>query len=441
MNPDHDDDDIPDGLEVATGSSPTDPASGDISSAVTSIVVNPSDILIDLDAANDISLEVKATAEAGGRQYQLTVSEDRFGTQYVSNDSSIIESLGDGQFALRKDGETSIDVTLGAASANIPVKINPGVGPQGAWRLRPMLPAQRLYAGSNHAKLWLEYEDTQAVGELLSVTLDGQAMSAKVNNLLPTWVYRAPKLIEDEQQADIVYDPASGGFLPLFVRFTYTGNSWDFEMYANICTDSSCADTLPAERLFFVDDGNLSADDHIKNVQNPAPGNYIMVVTVGNPAPAIEDVLANKPYQAQNTPPLTGNLIAQINLNTSRLDVQPDSGGVSIYSLELSSPNGVPAQSNGELEIRYTGALDGEVKTEILTVPVNSDPDAVIVVDPSVPDTLQLKVGEPIQVPINIEDPGLNDIRVEYLLDGELLEAPRKSTAANPCEPYPECNF
>jgi hypothetical protein len=154
LNPDSDGDGVEDGLEILTGNLPTDPDSFDISAYVTDLVVTPDPLLATY--AQDvppIQVSVTATVTVNGVDYPVDVTENRFGTHYLSSDSNVIEPLVDGAIQLNSAGNATLTVSLSLISVDVPVSVEQMSAPV---RLMQTDAPQALYRGTEKAVVWLE---------------------------------------------------------------------------------------------------------------------------------------------------------------------------------------------------------------------------------------------------------------------------------------------
>jgi len=107
-------------------------------------------------------------------------------------------------------------------------------------------------------------------------------------------------------------------------------------------------------------------------------------------------------------------------------------GGILDYEVETNAV--LPLSLEGE-QTKLTPATSQIIRVDIkygVSVPdiaslrdILPDPDAIITVDPSVPDSMVKEVGEALEIPLSIVDPGQNTQVIEYLLDGEPLSQTR----------------
>jgi hypothetical protein len=90
--------------------------------------------------------------------------------------------------------------------------------------------------------------------------------------------------------------------------------------------------------------------------------------------------------------------------------------------IHISFIQGVPDNIQGMISVTMD-TLGAEEETVVeVQVPVEIDPQTVAIVDPAMPDSLDMQVGEALDIPLTIQDPGFNNVEVQYLLDGELLQ-------------------
>lgn len=97
-------------------------------------------------------------------------------------------------------------------------------------------------------------------------------------------------------------------------------------------------------------------------------------------------------------------------------------------------PNGVPPGAQGQIEVDVRRWRSDEIETLTLEVPVVTDPAPMVTFDPSIGNTITGRVGEPLDIPFTIADPGMNNLVVEYLLNGEVLTADPVGTGITPIE-------
>jgi len=121
---DSDGDGISDGLEILMGWDPTDPASGDLSTAIDSISVEPEQLFLTYN-----SIDGEASAQLAVTGHMLDGSEQDFtsqtnGTRYSSEDIEIASfGLKDGEIFAGASGSTEITVTLNGLTARVPVQV------------------------------------------------------------------------------------------------------------------------------------------------------------------------------------------------------------------------------------------------------------------------------------------------------------------------------
>jgi len=67
------------------------------------------------------------------------------------------------------------------------------------------------------------------------------------------------------------------------------------------------------------------------------------------------------------------------------------------------------------------GAISATMKygDTAITVPVEPDPQPVVEIGPGLPETINLEVGQALDIPLTLSDPGHNTIGVQYVLDAD----------------------
>ena len=310
LKEDTDGDDVIDGLEVATGSDPRDPDSVNIAPYVTNLRLTPANP--ELQFADDIpplQLTVNATLKVNGTEYDLNITEERFGTIYGSTDTAVVLHTADGAFTILQDGTATLSVQINGLTAETELMVHPSTENSMSVRLLPTDKPQVLYAGSGFAMLTFEIRSKNPV-------------------------------------------------------------SWD-----DIALDGEWLDYYRARNP----DGSID----------------------GNP---------NAPY---------------ILYDPTLYDLYDVDAAFSVVW-----PNGVPADIEGLLEVDVYNAVDDSYETLEFQIPVQPDPQADVQLKAGQPTTLNLKVGQALEVPLQVTDPGMNPLKVEYLLNGVPLE--------NRYSPYPE---
>ncbi|MFC1749395.1 hypothetical protein ACFL2V_11385 [Pseudomonadota bacterium] len=103
----------------------------------------------------------------------------------------------------------------------------------------------------------------------------------------------------------------------------------------------------------------------------------------------------------------------------SELDL-PAPNSLSMFMLGL--PQGIPDDVVGDLTVIV--GVWGEAAERVieLSLPAVNDPVPVATFTPDQSSTIDLQVGQVIDIPMTIEDPGMNHLSVQYLLDGEPLK-------------------
>ena len=83
-------------------------------------------------------------------------------------------------------------------------------------------------------------------------------------------------------------------------------------------------------------------------------------------------------------------------------------------------------RSHGQLGIPLPDAEPDRWGTTLaVTLPLQLDPQPQVTFPADLPDTLELTVGQALDIPFSLQDPGMNPIGVQYLLDGEPLQVRR----------------
>lgn len=97
-------------------------------------------------------------------------------------------------------------------------------------------------------------------------------------------------------------------------------------------------------------------------------------------------------------------------------------------------PDGVPPGVQGLIEVDVRRWHSDEIETLTLQVPVADDPAPTVTFGSSIGNTITGRVGEALDLPFTISDPGMNNLVVEYLLDGEVLAADPVKAGITPIE-------
>nr|WP_246395155.1 PA14 domain-containing protein [Microbulbifer rhizosphaerae] len=126
-DPDTDKDGVPDGLEVAIGSSPLVPGDADITPYVTSLVYEPADRIVDLEVdSNIVEFDLGVVVEVDGHSYPLGInSQDLFAVAFGS-DSAVAQHQVDGLYLL-EEGSTNLTAEFAGLEAQVTVHVS---GPQ-----------------------------------------------------------------------------------------------------------------------------------------------------------------------------------------------------------------------------------------------------------------------------------------------------------------------
>lgn len=103
-------------------------------------------------------------------------------------------------------------------------------------------------------------------------------------------------------------------------------------------------------------------------------------------------------------------------------------------TIRIFFPDGVPAGTQGQIEVDVRRWHSDEIETLTLQVPVADDPAPTVTFGPSIGNTITGRVGEALDLPFTISDPGMNNLVVEYLLDGEVLAADPVKAGITPIE-------
>ncbi len=121
---DSDADGLSDLVELTVGSSPIDSADADYESAITSITVQPSSVLMTFNGIDsEVSTQLTVTANVLGGD-QLNVTEKSNGTSYTSNDLTVVSfGLTDGEIFGGEQGQTTVTVSLFDLSVEVPVTV------------------------------------------------------------------------------------------------------------------------------------------------------------------------------------------------------------------------------------------------------------------------------------------------------------------------------
>ena len=121
---DSDGDGIDDIIEIGAATDPLDANDFDISPFVTALVMDPNPVTATFeDGVEPIQASLTATLQIDAEAYEVDVSESRFGAEILSQDSAVIEHLGDSLLQLNGPGDTTLAVSLGSASIDVPVSI------------------------------------------------------------------------------------------------------------------------------------------------------------------------------------------------------------------------------------------------------------------------------------------------------------------------------
>ena len=314
---DTDNDGLPDDLEVAIGSSPTDPSGANVAAYVTSLTVSPTEIERDFSSTmSPIDIRVDAELTVNGKDYVVNVTDERYGTNYSVSNAAVAVAQNNGRFTVIGEGVADLQVNLGATSAVSTLTVNPPVASELSLSLAPSTP--RLYADSGYGVLWLHLDSPVPVEEIIEVRFDGET-------------------------ADILDDKAD----------------------------------------FLIDE---FAREEYKN----SDGIYVLL---GNPGRTLDEL------------PHSNNFVTY-SKNTE---------------VGIMLPNGVASGAGGLIEVDIQ--LYGETNSTTLSieVPVVADPAPQVQPELAPNTEINVRVGEPIEIPLNITDEGNNDIEVRYLLNGEPL--------------------
>ncbi|RFA25347.1 hypothetical protein CAI21_19380 [Alkalilimnicola ehrlichii] len=104
-------------------------------------------------------------------------------------------------------------------------------------------------------------------------------------------------------------------------------------------------------------------------------------------------------------------------------------------ALQLVLPDGVPNDADGTLTVSTYGLLDGVTEEFQIQVPVVDAPLPVIDVAPELGDRIELRVGEALDIPLEISGGAKNRVWIEYLIDGEPLVPELRYPALDVGEP------
>jgi hypothetical protein len=125
-NPDTDGDGLVDGLEVALGSDPLDPLSGDITGYIVGLYPATSEIDIDLEVdLASVNLQINALLEVNNQRFVVDVTDGQiFSTSYISSNPAIASVNSMGVITAASAGNISVDVSLDGISSSILISIS-----------------------------------------------------------------------------------------------------------------------------------------------------------------------------------------------------------------------------------------------------------------------------------------------------------------------------
>ncbi|HEY3487887.1 MAG TPA: hypothetical protein VGL10_07465, partial [Gammaproteobacteria bacterium] len=422
LHADTDGDGISDHIEVDTGSSPTDPQDYDIAPFVTALSVTPQTIMREYAAISPpVQLTVQAQILANGHSYALNVTAERFGTQYASDNIGVATPLTNGAYSIVGVGTAELSVSLGSVVATVDLSVNPPPAIGQGLRLLPMNPPQALYAGSNHGELWLELNTEIPVEEITEVRLDGVPVE-----------FNGGGLVLGKTVSAVAEYAGSTSVLPeyriLYYQLTLEeGTEIEFEINLDNA-DSAYA-------FFLIDrngDGiaNIDSDEYYDDIcegcdRHIEAGSYIVAIVLDTYFIDLERYGCG----AEVCTEFDGQ---DIEFEFVLRDINAESGNdgngdgdaeASTGTIQVLFPDGVPLDTVGQLEVDFRSWRADEITTAALQVPVIADPAPQISFDLSLGDTINAVVGEALDIPFMLDDPGRNNLIVEYLLDGEVLQA------------------
>ena len=103
-----------------------------------------------------IPMKIIATVFANSETYEVDVSADEYGASIVSQNSDLVEPVGNGFLQPTGVGDTSVDITLGSISINVPVSIIEQTDDPVS--LLALSKPQVLYAGASKGLIWLKID-------------------------------------------------------------------------------------------------------------------------------------------------------------------------------------------------------------------------------------------------------------------------------------------
>jgi len=374
-----------------------------------------------------VQLQVTATLAAAGLSQSLDVTAERFGTAYASSDDTVAVHEGDGLFRARAAGTTILTAGLGEIhSGQCEFIVKPEIITDPV-RLMPLSPEQKLYAGADYGELWLEVTNI-VPSKVTSLNIDGA----------PVPLYRVPASMP---HPDPVYGEVIGGkdklssdsAAPEVVVGSVTESDEGSVYYHRFTVDSPANYVIEitsasfgdedndTEIFLFEDDGELDEDDYIdddddggvdylsKIQRRLEPGDYI--VAVGVYALNLAEALAgfnDEDYGGDFT----------LSIESDGAEILADKPAI----LRITYADGVPANALGQVTVGLEVWGHSLEQLHVVEVPVETDPIPTVEIDPGQPSTIDLKVGQALDIPISVSDAGRNYIGLQYVLDGTPLE-------------------